>query len=190
MPKNDDLRNRLDELFTDLPATPEKVEYIPEKQPHLGMLYGALDDVAMGLTIIDLEGSLIHVNRAFCDLMGYPEEELVGYKLVDFLCQDDRHVWSETMAKLSTGDENSCSTVLRLDPKNLDPISTEFNISVRESDYGKPLHFVNFVQLSSQRESTERELNEIRAQTQTLLDYAPEAIVIVDVDSGLFAEPL
>jgi len=41
----------------------------------------------------------------------------------------------------------------------------------------------------SERKKAEKALRESQAQTQTLLDYAPEAIVIVDVDSGLFAEP-
>lgn len=32
----------------------------------------------MGLRGRDTEGRLVHVNRAFCDLVGYPPEHLLG----------------------------------------------------------------------------------------------------------------
>lgn len=36
------------------------------------------DSVLTGLRAIDLKGRIIYVNRAFCDLVGFAAEELIG----------------------------------------------------------------------------------------------------------------
>lgn len=51
------------------------------------------NSVTTGLQAFDLQGSIVYVNPAFCQIVGYKEEELIGATLPypywpDFLCQE------------------------------------------------------------------------------------------------------
>jgi len=45
----------------------------------LDLIREAFDQTSVGLTLVSLEGEFYLVNRAFCELTGYPREELVGH---------------------------------------------------------------------------------------------------------------
>ncbi|WP_158305910.1 sigma 54-interacting transcriptional regulator [Anaeromyxobacter sp. Fw109-5] len=45
---------------------------------------------AIGVTLADLEGHLVHVNRAYCAMLGYTEVELEGHSYVSHAHPDDR----------------------------------------------------------------------------------------------------
>src|ERR1700712_2159019 len=45
--------------------------------------------------IIDSELTILKVNKALTELMGYTSGELVGTKIMDYACKEDRHRWHE-----------------------------------------------------------------------------------------------
>ena len=45
--------------------------------------------------IIDSDLTILHVNKALTELMGYSSGELVGTKIMDYACEDDKHHWQE-----------------------------------------------------------------------------------------------
>lgn len=45
--------------------------------------------------VIDSELTILKVNQALADLMGYSSEELVGTKILDYACAEDKHHWHE-----------------------------------------------------------------------------------------------
>jgi PAS domain S-box-containing protein len=49
----------------------------------------AFDQSAVGLVVVTLEGQFVEVNRAFCDLLGYPREEIEGQGFRRFTHPDD-----------------------------------------------------------------------------------------------------
>jgi len=53
-----------------------------EAQPRLN---GAIDDQTQGIIIFNLQGNLIDVNAAGAEVIGFPQEELIGKSLSEFL---------------------------------------------------------------------------------------------------------
>jgi PAS domain S-box-containing protein len=45
--------------------------------------------------IIDKDLTILKVNKALTELMGYSSEELVGSKIMDYACEDDKHHWHD-----------------------------------------------------------------------------------------------
>src|SRR5215211_6669761 len=62
------------------------------------------DAAANGMVVSSLDGRLVHVNRAFCELTGYGEEELVGRRFSDFTHPDDRDADAAQMRRLLGGE--------------------------------------------------------------------------------------
>ncbi len=49
----------------------------------------AFEGAPMGVLVADLEGTLLHVNPALCELSGYPADELVGRSFTEFVAPDE-----------------------------------------------------------------------------------------------------
>lgn len=45
--------------------------------------------------IIDSELTILKVNQALTELMGYTAEEIIGTQIMDYACQEDKHHWHE-----------------------------------------------------------------------------------------------
>lgn len=67
----------------------------------------AFDHAPIGLAIVSSDSSIQEVNRALCDMIGYPEAELLGAVLDDFTYPEDREDDAELAARLWAGDINS-----------------------------------------------------------------------------------
>jgi PAS domain S-box-containing protein len=55
----------------------------------------------VGVVIVTLEGKCVEVNQAFCDLLGYSREEMIGKTAVDLeiLTPEGRQQWVEALAR-------------------------------------------------------------------------------------------
>ncbi len=60
------------------------------ERPDLGLLDQTFELAAVGLTLSDPEGRLLHVNRAYCEIVGYEPEELVGRHGAFLLAEEER----------------------------------------------------------------------------------------------------
>jgi len=59
------------------------------KRIEVELMREAFERTAVGLVVITPEGVFREVNRAFCEMLGYTEEELVGNPFYEFLHPDD-----------------------------------------------------------------------------------------------------
>ena len=46
-------------------------------------------EVPIGIAVVDLEGHLLKVNKAFSEMLGYSEQELIGLNLLAITHPDD-----------------------------------------------------------------------------------------------------
>src|SRR5690242_14267330 len=51
---------------------------------------------AIGMSIAGVDGHLMEVNQALCDMLGYTEEELLAKRVEDFFhAEDEPHIWEQ-----------------------------------------------------------------------------------------------
>ncbi|TAG35495.1 MAG: PAS domain S-box protein [Polaromonas sp.] len=58
---------------------------------------------ATGMTITCLAGQYLEVNDAYCRMLGYTAQELLGANVFDFIHSDDKHSFSDQMHELAAG---------------------------------------------------------------------------------------
>lgn len=118
MPKSDDLKNRIDELFSNLhvlesPNYPHVNKALPtgylqaEVKDIEEILCDLVRESVIGMAIISNDGSLLQVNTAFCELFGYQEAEYGGRYFQQFIFEEDLPGFNEVMHTMNSGSANS-----------------------------------------------------------------------------------
>jgi diguanylate cyclase (GGDEF)-like protein/PAS domain S-box-containing protein len=76
----------------------------PNTQPAQGGVSSwvrrAHEGAAVGAALIDTDGTLLWVNRAMLDLVGFPEDELVGQSVAELVHESDRERMADALAAL------------------------------------------------------------------------------------------
>jgi len=67
------------------------------------LLESSIENAAIGITAVSLEGRLIKVNNAFCDYIGYDREELLKMHINDFTKEEDKEKAAEYIKKVIEG---------------------------------------------------------------------------------------
>jgi PAS domain S-box-containing protein len=75
-----------------------------------------------GLGVLDADGRFDYVNDSFCKMIGYPQEEIIGNGLPDFLDDSNKQLFETEFSKRQPADH----TIYELDWKGKDgsPVST------------------------------------------------------------------
>jgi len=67
------------------------------------LLASAFDAAPLGMTVIDLEGRWLRVNDAYCRMLGYEREELLGLSFRDVTHPDDVASYQELLRRAAAG---------------------------------------------------------------------------------------
>lgn len=87
-------------LVTDVTA---RVEAERERDEARSILEISMTNAPFGHAVIDMSGRMVHVNPALCELIGYPEDELVGRDFREFIHPADVPTADADFAKLVDG---------------------------------------------------------------------------------------
>jgi diguanylate cyclase (GGDEF)-like protein/PAS domain S-box-containing protein len=113
------------------------------------------DQAAMGIVHTSLDGRYLKVNRRFCAMLGYAEDELIGRPAAGFTHPDDQDKgrdfrWSMWEGKLDNFQEQK--RYLRKDGTVL---WTNRTVSLARDAAGKPMYFIRVIEDITERRSME-----------------------------------
>ncbi|GAB4023412.1 PAS domain-containing protein [Spirosoma migulaei] len=111
----------------------------------------AFDFAPMGMALVSPEGNWLKVNNSLCQLVGYPEDELLQVTFQDLTYPDDLDADLKQMKQLLVGAINRYSIEKRYIHKNGQPIWALLNVSLVRDQQGTPLYFVSQVKDISER---------------------------------------
>jgi PAS domain S-box-containing protein len=205
-------RGKLAGLFSDLPAAtqlepapgaplagaPRASSALPTGEPS-AVFRAVLDSADEGILGLNGEGKHTFVNPAAAKMLGYPVEELVR--------QHSHALWHHTRADGSPYPAEECpihdtcatGASHRVDNevfwrKDGTPFPVEYATTpTREGDRltGAVVTFRDVAERKRVEDTLHQNqvtLQETSAELRTLLEYAPEAIVMVDTDTGKFTD--
>ena len=142
---------------------------------------------SIGIALEEIGGRLLHVNPAFCSMLGYTEEELL-----ELTCEQISHPYDKTreeplFEELSKGIRTSYLLQKRFFRKDGSQMWAEVSVSLlRGSSSGAPL-VIGMVSDITQRVATEERLRSSEARLQHTLDVLSSRIAILD-ESGIILE--
>ena len=126
---------------------------------------GAFNHSASGMTLIGLNMEFLMVNKAFCDMLCYKENELIGKKFQDITFSGDQNIGSAKINELITGKTNKCKIEKRYITKNNDVIWVNINASTVRNETKEPIYFVTQIE-----NITDKKKNEVEIQNRAYYD--------------------
>ena len=135
-----------------------------------------------------LDGKLLYINPAGLQMLGLPKDyDVTQMGVADFYPPEDaeRLIREGIPAALAGGSWTFEATLLTADGRQL---AVEETIGINHDADGNPLSFNMTLHDITERKEAEKAIRESEARLHTLIEYAPEAVVVIDADTGLFTE--
>src|SRR3974377_753561 len=132
----------------------------------------AFEYAAIGMVLADIEGRCLAANRAFCEMVGYAEDELLPQEFARLTHPDDLPENLRLGRQLITGEINSFIYEKRYRHKDGRVVWVLLSASVVRDDYGHPLYVISQVQDITERKHAEIAEREQRELAEGLRDTA------------------
>jgi len=105
----------------------------------------------------------IHVNQAFCNMLGYSWKELQGLKWQDITHPDEVELTQKEVDAMLSGDKESARFMKRYIHKNGSTVWVDISTSLRRDPEGNPLYFITMVSdITAQKHAQEQIQNSLK----------------------------
>jgi len=108
-----------------------------------GQFRSAFDDAAVGMSLLTLDGRFLRVNRSECELVGYPEAELLSHTFRDITHPDDAPADREFVARALAGEISTYRREKRYLHKAGHVVWVQVCVTYVPGPDGKPNHVVS-----------------------------------------------
>ncbi len=147
-------------------------EELREREDELRSLF---DLSAIGMAKVSSEGRYLRVNRKYCQMLGYSEQEMLRLTLYDVTHPDDRQVSHVKMDSSFTGGPEEYSIEKRYVRKDGAIIWALVNWTIVRNDEGHPLLSVANIQDITARKQAEAEREELLLRERAARETAEAA---------------
>jgi diguanylate cyclase (GGDEF)-like protein/PAS domain S-box-containing protein len=118
----------------------------------------SFDDAAVGVALVAPNGRFLQTNRSLCEMLGYPEQELLGKTFQDITHPDDLDADLDHLHRMLGGEIRTYQTEKRYLHKEGHVIWGLLSVSPVHDEEGEPLYFVSQIQNVSERKALEERL--------------------------------
>ena len=146
------------------------------------LLCSAFDRSPSGMSVVALDGRWLRINGAYCRMLGYEPEELVGVTFCDFVHADDVAEDREFMAAAIAGELDSLEREKRYLRKDGSTVSMRVRAELIRDDAGHPLYFVSHLQDISERRAAQELFRDSERTLRSVIDNTPAIISVKDTD--------
>lgn len=145
----------------------------------------AMADSAIGMAIVSPSGTLLEVNRALCDMLGYTPEELQRRSLAQITHPDDLALDQTHVEALLRGEGDSYRIEKRYIAKDGRAVWSLLAVSlVRDEQTGAPLYFISQIENIDGRKQAEAALADAESRWNFALESAGQGVWDTDLLTG------
>jgi PAS domain S-box-containing protein len=134
------------------------------------------EQAAVGIAQNSLDGKYMQVNQKFCDIIGYPEAELLSKSYVEITHPEDLTNDNEKSRLLIAGELQSFTMEKRYIRKDGEIVWANLAVSLARNLVGEPQYYIGVIEDISDRKKSEivlQQLNrELEAANHQLEDYS------------------
>jgi PAS domain S-box-containing protein len=146
------------------------------------ILRSAFDRSPTGMSVVDLDGRWLRINDAYCRMLGYEAEELIGAPFRNFTHPDDVGEDGEFVAAAIAGELDSLEREKRYVCKDGSVLWARVRAEVIRDKAGEPLYFVSHLQDLSERHVARGLLRDSERTLRSVIDNTPAIICVKDRD--------
>ncbi|MGC1377088.1 MAG: PAS domain S-box protein, partial [Anaerolineales bacterium] len=132
---------------------------------------------------ITLPSGEVHVNRAFCKMLGFSQDEFENRKWHQVSHPDDIEATQEEMDALLSGEKDVARFTKRYLHKNGSVVWTDVSSALRRDKDGKPLYFMTTMVDVTGRKRAEDALRESERHYRQIVETAGEGIWVIDTEN-------
>jgi PAS domain S-box-containing protein len=147
----------------------------------------AFEDVAVGMTITELDGRLTQANQALCDMLGYTKEELFKLRFSDITHPEDLPAIIEAIKRFLAGEISVYQRQKRYFHKAGHIIWAHLSVSLVRGADGNPLHFIAEIQDITERKLAAEALKESEERYRNLFENAYDLVYIHDLEGNFIS---
>ena len=153
-----------------------------DRESHLRSLMETIPDA---LVIYDDLGKVTFVNRAFEELYGWSMEELTGKPLINFVPPSEEAVTTEAWVRTLRGDKVLFETQ-RLN-KEGQALDLQLSTAIMRNVDGKHIASIVIHRDITERKRAENALKESERRSAQIIEFLPDATMVIDVQGKLIA---
>lgn len=145
----------------------------------------AMEDSAIGIAIVGVDGRIQETNPAFAAMLGYSKEEIEALTFFQITHPDDVQIGRETMDGIRAGTVNAFQFEKRYLKKDGTPVWAYLAGSViRDEKSGRPLYLVSQIEDIDARKQSEARIAEAETRWNFALASAGQGVWDLDMRKG------
>lgn len=161
------------------------LKYIDPALESLDPYRNTFEQAAVGMVVADLDGRFLRVNRAYCELVGYEESELLSLRFQDISYPEDLEKDLSGVDDLLAGRAKSFRIEKRYIRKDGTLIWVQLNAGIVRTPTGEPSYLLGQVQDISARKEAELALEKTSRRLKSVLDAATQVSIISTDSQGI-----
>jgi PAS domain S-box-containing protein len=135
-----------------------------------------------GMLMLGLDGKFLKVNKAFCEMLGYSESELLTYNFSDITFVDDSIESNNWIDKLINSEVQTSDFEKRYITKSKNILWVHIRALLKRDSNGNPLYFVSHIQDINELKLKEEELKASYSMYHNLVETAQDLIWQCDAE--------
>jgi len=148
-------------------------QLIENKNNHQAIIQTAMD----GFWLVDLKGNLLEVNRSYCKMSGFSEEELLNMCITDLEVLENKE---ETLAHINTiihyGEDKFETKHRKKDGSTLD---VEINVQYQNFNGGQIVVFIKDISIRKENQTNLLKRNRL---IESIMNISPDMLYIYDIE--------
>jgi diguanylate cyclase (GGDEF)-like protein/PAS domain S-box-containing protein len=144
----------------------------------------AFDHAPIGMTLTSLNGVFLRVNRALCDMLGRPVDDLAETRVSDITHPEDRAADEAAMQRMARGEATNFRAEKRYAHADGHWVWAALSASIVHDAHGRPLYFVSQMEDITERREAEKQLAHL-ADHDPLTDLYNRRRFALELDRAL-----
>ncbi len=146
---------------------------------------GVFDSSAVGVAVLTLDACFLQINKAFCSITGYSDEELRGANCAQLSHPDDRPEMQRLLDQLVSGEIPTFVLEKRYYTKSGRTIWVQNSVSAMRDTQGQPELLIALCEDVTGRREAEKALRESEERFRAIVETTPECVKVVAADGTL-----
>lgn len=132
-------------------------------------------------SITDIDG-IMHPNLAYCDMLGYPRQELYNMHWKDFTPKEDYAITENVIAMLLNGKKDSHRYTKRFIHKNGSIVWGDLSVTLMRDEKGEPAYFITTCINITERMNVLAALRESEERYRTFINASEDMVYLKDAE--------